>query len=244
MKTPGDIAVQSYVRKTISMARQHEIAPVENLRNHRFFIFNGTKDQYVNYEEGKLLLGWAQQFISARLIQSELTFPANHGFPTVDKGLPCGVADSPWINKCGYDTAGVLLQHLYQQKLRPGRANYRNLYKFQQYPFNDWFATMSLEGFVYIPSACKDPKVNCGLHVALHGCMQRPVDVNDAFIMKTGYNDWAEANGLIVLYPSVEPSLVNPRGCWDWWGYTGSQYLTRKAPQIQSLMQMIHHLAK
>ena len=33
---------------------------------------------------------------------------------------------------------------------------------------------------------------------------------------------------MIVLFPQVEQSALNPQGCWDWWGYTGHDYITRK----------------
>ena len=43
-----------------------------------------------------------------------------------------------------------------------------------------------------------------------------------------GYNRWADGNRLIVLYPQARASwsflAFNPRGCWDWWGYTGEDY--------------------
>jgi hypothetical protein len=35
---------------------------------------------------------------------------------------------------------------------------------------------------------------------------------------------------------------MNPKGCWDWWGYTGSEYQTRDAPQIKAVKRMIERL--
>ena len=37
--------------------------------------------------------------------------------------------------------------------------------------------------------------------------------------------------------------LNNPLGCWDWWGYSGSDYLTRAGPQIKAVRAMIDRLA-
>ena len=34
----------------------------------------------------------------------------------------------------------------------------------------------------------------------------------------------AEANGLVILYPQARTTPLNPKACWDWWGYTGKQY--------------------
>ncbi len=39
----------------------------------------------------------------------------------------------------------------------------------------------------------------------------------------TGINEIAEANNMIVLYPQIKKSIVdpvNPNGCFDWWGYS------------------------
>ena len=41
------------------------------------------------------------------------------------------------------------------------------------------------------------------------------------FVEFSGYNNVAEANDLIILYPQVNATDdINPRGCWDYWGYT------------------------
>ncbi len=52
-----------------------------------------------------------------------------------------------------------------------------------------------------------------------HGCLQTLEDIQDLFYTKTGYNEWAEANNIIVVYPQAKKSTVfplNPNGCWDW----------------------------
>jgi len=59
----------------------------------------------------------------------------------------------------------------------------------------------------------------------LHGCAQTLADVDDDFVTKTGINEIAEANNIIVLYPQAKKSMItpsNPQGCWDWWGYSDS----------------------
>ena len=32
---------------------------------------------------------------------------------------------------------------------------------------------------------------------------------------------------------------LNPQGCWDWWGYTGPDYATRKGPQVLTVARML-----
>lgn len=57
----------------------------------------------------------------------------------------------------------------------------------------------------------------CRLHIAFHGCAQTLDDINTTFVTETGYNRWAEANNIVVLYPQAKATLTNPEGCWDWY---------------------------
>ena len=83
---------------------------------------------------------------------------------------------------------------------------------------------------------------SCRLHIAYHGCLQDLEDINSTFVYHAGYNDWAEANDLVILYPQVLPSLVNPKGCWDWWGYTGPEYASNIGAQLSIIRGMIRYL--
>jgi poly(3-hydroxybutyrate) depolymerase len=60
------------------------------------------------------------------------------------------------------------------------------------------------------------------LHVVLEGCLQNEDKIGDQFYTHAGYNEWAESNNIIILYPQVKSGPGNPNECWDWWGYTNS----------------------
>src|SRR5512132_1686748 len=93
----------------------------------------------------------------------------------------------------------------------------------------------------------------CRLHVAFHGCLQNADAVGDAFYGHAGYNEWAEANDIVVLYPQAAPVLrrligmplewPNPEGCWDWWGFTGADFATKSGAQISAVSAMIDRLS-
>jgi poly(3-hydroxybutyrate) depolymerase len=68
--------------------------------------------------------------------------------------------------------------------------------------------------------------------------------VDAAFYRGAGFNRWAAANRLIVLYPQVSKSPANPFGCWDWWGYTGAGYAKKSAPQMKAIMAMVKRLTR
>ena len=35
---------------------------------------------------------------------------------------------------------------------------------------------------------------------------------------------------------------ANPKGCWDWWGYSGPDYFRREGQQMQAVHGMIERL--
>ena len=102
-------------------------------------------------------------------------------------------------------------------------------------------ASMADSGFVYVPKDCA-AGARCRVHVAFHGCRQGIGFIGRSFARQAGYNRWADANRIVVLYPQAEKSLfwpLNPRGCWDWWGYSGADYAARSGAQISAVHRML-----
>ncbi len=48
----------------------------------------------------------------------------------------------------------------------------------------------------------------------------------------------------MILFPQTRRSTVNPRACWDWWGYTGLDFRERGAVQIVAVRAMLDALAR
>lgn len=178
-----------------------------------------------------------------------------HGLPTDDAGGACAASASPFLNRCGFDGAERMLAHLLPDAAAVPQAK-GALVRFDQAEFipllRRLWGTSSLDGtgYVFVPEQCRERR-RCRVHVALHGCRQGAAFVGDAFAREAGYNDWAAAHDLIVLYPQArpsEPSLVtwwqpyNPRGCWDWWGYSGADYATRRGAQLSAVRRMLEAL--
>jgi poly(3-hydroxybutyrate) depolymerase len=116
-----------------------------------------------------------------------------------------------------------------------------NLKVFSQKTYDSGPALLSETGWIYIPEDCQKGE-KCKLHVVLHGCQMSPDFIQDQFVRFAGYNQWAEANDIVVLYPQTKKTLRNPQACWDWFGITGPEYVTRKGPQPSALRQMIQDL--
>jgi poly(3-hydroxybutyrate) depolymerase len=102
-------------------------------------------------------------------------------------------------------------------------------------------ASMAETGFVFVPKDCA-AGAPCRIHVAFHGCRQGIGYIGRTFARQAGYNRWADANRVVVLYPQAAKSLfwpVNPRGCWDWWGYSGANYASRDGLQLKAVHRML-----
>ena len=125
----------------------------------------------------------------------------------------------------------MLLRHLYPEDFKPASDDpHRDgtLVAFDQSEFFDTTdESVSLHGvgYLYVPASCAAEQ--CRLHVAFHGCNQNVDSVYDDFIRDAGYNRWAANNNIVVLYPQTKTSAANPNRCWDFWGYSGSNYYTR-----------------
>ncbi len=120
-------------------------------------------------------------------------------------------------------------------------------------------------GYAYVPQAVADGAA-ARVHIVLHGCKQgyNYIDFTfgqsdfasqppygNRYVTTTGYNNIADSNNIIVLYPQAEgtdDSLTqNPDGCWDWWGYSSADaeqpdYYSRDAIQIRAIHGMLSRL--
>jgi poly(3-hydroxybutyrate) depolymerase len=241
-----------------ALARARLIDRTEGLAAARVWLFSGTRDRTV----APAVVDAARQFYALYkppggnvVLVSDR--PAGHAMVTANAGNACGTTASPFINDCDYDAAGELLQHLLGALEPPAAKEAGRIIRFDQRPFagGDAYAiSLADTGYAFVPRACDTER--CRVHVAFHGCRQNAAAIGEAFVREAGYNRWAESNRLIVLYPQTTARLgpgvrgrawsfaFNPRGCWDWWGYTGAQYHTRAAPQIRAVEAMVERLAE
>jgi poly(3-hydroxybutyrate) depolymerase len=192
----------------------------------------------------KTLLSYYQNYNNATgNIATEFDVNAEHCLPTIDYGEACAVKKSPYIGKCDYDGAGIALNHLYGT-LKTGTAVASHLMTFDQTPFIVKSSSLGNTGYIYVPGACADGKTKCKLHISFHGCVQDLASIGNQYADKTGFNDWAEANNIIVLYPYAVSSVMpsNPNACWDWWGYTGADYVYQTGKQMKFVKDLIDHI--
>ncbi len=209
----------------------------------RIWMFHGKGDRTVGAAVADSLLRFYRRLVPPERIHYETQVQAAHGFPAAGTGGACEISQPPWINDCGYDAAGEMLGHLYDGLQAPAGKLTGELRSFDQtkYAKEGMLTALADAGFVFVPADCAAGKP-CRVHVAFHGCRQGAGFVGRSFAHDAGYNRWAAANRIVVLYPQVARSLVwpfNPRGCWDWWGYSGEDYATRNGAQLSSIRRML-----
>jgi len=242
--TVGAPDATKLVERAKELADDGEIDPLTALASHNVYLFSGDADQTVT----RPVVETAKAFYEAAGVPAAnvtlIESPGGHAFITEQGGAACGLTEAPFVSDCDYDQAKAILAWIYGP-LEPASAEPQGEFiVFDQDPFTDPGDGFADEGVVYVPNACKSAP-GCRVHVALHGCNQSREKVGDAFVHGTGFAQLADANRLVVLFPQAKAITgINPEGCWDWWGYTGLDYLGKDADQIKGVWAMVEHLSK
>jgi poly(3-hydroxybutyrate) depolymerase len=250
-------AIDTLKAQTELLARAGAIDPIAHVGRARVWLFSGTRDRTV---DASVVAALRDYYLGAGVAADRIAFvrdkPAGHAMVTESAGSACAVTVAPFINDCDFDAAGALLAHLVGPLAPPAAAPSGRIVRFDQTPFVAHGAhaiSLAEAGFAYVPRACETAQ--CRVHVAFHGCRQSAEAIGERFVRDAGYNRWADTNRLVVLYPQTISRngwgadglswsfVFNPRGCWDWWGYTGSDYMTQAGPQIAAVKAMIDRLA-
>lgn len=236
-------------------AQEGLIDPVANLAKQRVYVFSGSSDRVVKtivvdqVEKYYLLAG-----VAPSAIVYSKNIAAGHAILTArEEDAPCAATQAPYINNCGFTQSHQLLRHLAGAGSQPPNLGQSTgqLIRFDQAEFVKGSRnSMDDIGYAYIPLDCRDNA--CAVHVVFHGCQQGARNIGARFYAGTGYNQYADTNRLIVLYPQVRASNgvpANPQGCWDFWGYSSDDsskpnFQTRQAPQMAAVMAMVRRLGQ
>lgn len=227
------------------LADDGRIDSLQGLAADKVYLFSGAEDETV---ERAVVERAAEFYARLGVPAANVTFikhdKAAHAFITQDGGLACGTGGEPFINDCDYDQAKAVLEAIYGPlPAAPGETSGRTIVFAQSAYAPAGDSGLAEEGVAFIPETCAR-QAGCAVHVVFHGCKQGRPAVGDTFIKTSGYQRWAGAGRLILVFPQIEANTINPNGCWDWWGYTGRDFLTREAPQIAAVRRMLARLAE
>lgn len=256
---PPDLS--TYIGRADAWSKRGAIDDVANIARQRIYLFNGYNDLVVARPVGNTLRAFYAHYLGPGRLGNlfyQTAIGAGHSQVTLAYGGACASNGGEYINKCGYDQAGIILRHIYGA-LAPrndgnlggrvitfGQGDFTGSRK----PLDD---SLDDAGFAYVPAAC-EARAPCRVHVALHGCLQSFGDIGEDFVLHAGYNEWADGNRIIVLYPQIKAvtvtalGITNPQSCWDWWGYLDANpteqpsYLLKSGKQISAIKAMVDRI--
>ncbi len=249
------------IRQADAWSKSGAIDDTVNIAGQRIYLFNGYNDAVVARSVTDALQAFYVHYLGqhglARLFY-QTSIGAGHSQVTMDFGGSCSTNGGEFINRCGYDQAGIILQHIYGALAARNEGTLGgHVITFAQGDFTGTRKPIedSLDdiGFAYIPAAC-EAREPCRVHLALHGCLQSYANIGDDFVRHAGYNEWADNNHIIILYPQIKAvglttlGITNPQACWDWWGYLDANpmqsptYLLKSGHQTSAIKGMIDRI--
>jgi len=249
MMLPEEINIEDLISDAKQFASAGYIDDLANLNGQPIYLYSGQFDTVVNRGVVELLQQQYQALNPNSNVTTTYDIDSEHCIPTMDYGNMCIMLESPYINKCNFDGAGAALQAIYMNTLNPaGNSNENNLMTLTQTDFVPSAKSSSgvaPNAYVYVPTNCQNGTVACKFHVSFHGCNQDYEAVGNAYYYNAGFNTWAESNNIIVLYPQASTIFIkNPEGCFDWWGFTGSDYAYKTGVQSATTWNMIAYLGQ
>jgi hypothetical protein len=233
----GELPVAELAAEIRAASQDGRLAPAGNLVDDRVWLFRGTLDTVVAAGVNDAVSALYEEFMPAANLRYVNDLPAAHHFPVRGAGHACDESQPPFLGDCDYDAAGELLRQLYPDLGGPGAAVAEHLVS-ADLPGAE-AAGLGPSIYLYVPGACQDAPGACALHLVLHGCAQSRQQLGLEFIQSSGYLPWAEGNAIVLAFPQVVTSQVNPYACWDWWGYTGPDYRWRDGAQMQVLANWV-----
>jgi poly(3-hydroxybutyrate) depolymerase len=243
MKTDwGEPDPVASAKRVKELAEAGVIDPIADLTDDNVYLFSGNEDQTVTRPVVRAAASFYKEVGvdpgNIALIEKE----GGHAFLTEEGGAACGISAEPYVSDCDYNQAQAILAWIYGPLAEPSPETSGRFILFDQGDYTGAGDGLADEGMVYVPQSCLD-QGGCRIHIALHGCDQSREAIGDTFIKDSGFAAIAEGNRLVILFPQTEESTINPHGCWDWWGYTGLDYLGKDAPQIKAIWAMVEQLA-
>jgi poly(3-hydroxybutyrate) depolymerase len=227
-------------------ASQGLIDPLSNLQGKPVYVYHGTFDPVINTLVANAGVSWYQHF--GANVEYHNGDPAGHSWVTPLGVVACSLTSEPFLNNCGDDPEGEMLRHWLGSVNPPNHgAAQGTLTSFSQNAYvpggNATALSMDSTGLLYTPPACASG-TPCKLVVALHGCLSGQYLLGEEFPERANLDTYADTNHLVILYPQAIASTLpyNPDGCWDWWGYDGSNFAVKSAPQMTAIVAMVNAL--
>lgn len=244
---PAAPDAEALAERVRERAASGALAPLKGLEGDRVLVLHGREDRKVAPAVGAAaadLYRSLQRDVPTLAVEARLDGAFGHLLPLAGEGDECVDPGAPYVGRCGLDAPGLVFEQLFGAAPRPAEEPAGQLRSFSQSALTGEGPDPILAdtGYLYVPPQCEGE--TCGLLLAFHGCQQNADKVGEAFVRGGGFNRWADAYGVVVLYPQTRASYapLNPNACWDWWGYTGEHYDTREGAQLRWVARALEAL--
>ncbi len=240
--------IPALVARAQARSTKGDIGPLAALGGSKVYVLHGSADGVVAANVGKDAAGFYEALRAAMpaLKGLQVTYDGKrdfgHNLPVAGKGDDCALSQAPFLGHCGFDAAQAIFEDFYGKPAHAVADAGGELRSFAQKPYEAEGkpALLADNGYVYVPKSCAAGKA-CGVMVVFHGCKQNAEAIGETFVRDAGFNRWADAYDVAVLYPQTKASFapLNPQACWDWWGYSGADYDSRSGAQQQWLINAL-----
>jgi poly(3-hydroxybutyrate) depolymerase len=244
--------VSALLARATARSAAGENGVLKDLAHARVYLLHGTEDAVVAPAVAQANVHFYEQLrervpgLNGMQVHDDSQRAFAHNLPVAASGDDCGTSQAPYLGHCGFDAAGEIFARMFGKPVQAVATDARStLQTFDQDTLRPAGvdAFLAGTGYVYVPADCAAGK-RCGLLVVFHGCKQDADAVGKAFVEDAGFNRWADAYDVAVLYPQTRASFapLNPQACWDWWGYSGADYDTRQGVQLRWLVNAVRAL--
>lgn len=155
-------ALEPLVKQTDEWARNGAIDATEHIASQKIYIFDGYNDAVVSRTVTDATRRFYLHYLSDQNkgnLFYQTAIGAGHSQVTLSYGLECADNEDYFIDRCNYDQAGIILQHIYG-RLQPRNDNQPlgKLLAFDQREFTSPAAPASYSladtGYAYVPASC------------------------------------------------------------------------------------------
>ncbi len=243
--------VAELVARAAKSAASGDIGALKDLAHARVYLLHGKDDALVAPAVAEAGARFYRQLRDATPALKDMQVHDDgqrafaHNLPVAARGDDCDKSVAPYLGHCGFDAAGEIFAQMFGKPPRAAGRAQGDLRAFDQGALRPGGADAFLAdtGYVYLPPDCLAGKP-CGVLVAFHGCKQNADAVGKAFVEDAGFNRWADVYAVAVLYPQTRASFapLNPQACWDWWGYSGTDYDSRHGVQLRWVVNAVRAL--
>lgn len=220
-------------------AKENKIDPLVNIKNQKYLLYHGAKDQVVDPQmQGQIEI--VKKYFGNTNIKVISHPEGGHNFPSKKMtSLKCNQEFPPYVGSCGLDLATEIINYFYpefDQKLYDV-GSIRTYVVSQDTPGRP--DSIAPYGYVVASDYCMKSPKNCKVHVSFHGCKmtdyfdeklqtdfenqvgrtginyqpdenQRELSFNlKSFVGLSGFKEAIKNKPIIVVFPQTQISQIN-----------------------------------